>query len=119
MSIVYIAEAGAKLGVEDHCLVVQYADGMKRTLPIETVESITLLTKAQISTSCMESCLRRGIPVSFFAKSGRYFGRLLSTGHVNTELQRKQCALYDTEFALALAKKIIRAKTKNQLTVYR
>ena len=55
--------------------------------------------------------------ISFFAKSGRYFGRLLSTGHVNTELQRKQCALYDTEFALALSKKIIRAKTKNQLTV--
>ena len=63
--------------------------------------------------------MRRGIPVSFFSKSGRYFGRLLSTGHVNTELQRKQCALYDTEFALALSKKIIRAKTKNQLTVLR
>ena len=91
-------------------------NGMKRTLPIETVESITLLTKAQVSTSCIESCLKRGIPVSFFSKNGRYFGRLLSTGHVNTELQRKQCALYDTDFALALARKIIRAKTKNQLT---
>ena len=94
-------------------------NGMKRTLPIETVDSITLLTKAQVSTSCIESCLKRGIPVSFFSKNGRYFGRLLSTGHVNTELQRKQCALYDTDFALALARKIIRAKTKNQLTVLR
>lgn len=77
MSIVYIAEAGTKLGVEEHCLMVQYANGMKRTLPIETVESITLLTKAQVSTSCIESCLKRGIPVSFFSKNGRYFGRLL------------------------------------------
>ena len=119
VSILYVSDAGTELGIEENRIVAHYPDGMKRTIPIETVESITLLTKAHISVPCMEACLKRGISVSFFSKGGRYFGRLLSTGHVNAALQRKQSALYDTPFALALAKRIIHAKTRNQIVVLR
>ena len=52
--------------------------------------------------------------VSYFSKGGKYFGRLISTGHVNVSRQRKQSALYDTEFAATLAMKILCAKIKNQ-----
>ena len=61
--------------------------------------------------------MQRGIPVSYFSKGGKYFGRLISTGHVNVERQRKQCALYDTGFAVELAMKILSAKIKNQSVV--
>lgn len=56
--------------------------------------------------------MERGISVSYFSKGGRYFGRLISTGHVNTERQRKQSALYDTEFAVKIGKKILNAKIR-------
>ena len=67
----------------------------------------------------MERMLSMGIPVSFFSKGGKYFGRLESTGHINADLQRKQSVLYDTDFVLEFSRKIIDAKLKNQLVVMR
>ena len=43
----------------------------------------------------------------------------MSTGHTKLELQRKQCSLYDSPFALKLAQRIIDAKLRNQLVVLR
>lgn len=67
----------------------------------------------------MEECLQRGIAVAYFSKGGRYYGRLMSTGHVKAALQRKQSALYDAPFALQLSRRIIQAKLQNQLVVLR
>ena len=119
MSLVYIADNGATIGVEGNKIKIKYKDGMLRTLPIETVDGITLLGKAQLTTQSMEAFLNKGIPVSFFSKGGKYFGRLLSTGHIKAALQRKQAALYETDFALELSKKLISAKVNNQLVVLR
>lgn len=119
MSLLYINENGAVVGIDGCRCNVKYADGMKRSLPIEFLEAITIMGKSQMTTQCIEECLKRGIPVSYFSKGGVYFGRLQSTGHINVARQRKQCALYDTEFALKLAKKIIDAKLKNQSVVLR
>ncbi len=119
MSLLYINENGAVIGIEGCRCTVKYTDGMKRSLPIESLEAITIMGKSQMTTQCMEECLKRGIPVAFFSKGGAYFGRLQSTGHVNVERQRKQCALYDTEFALELSRRILEAKLKNQSVVLR
>ncbi len=117
MSALYISENGVVLGIDGNRLSIKYKDGLLRTVPIETIEEITLLGKNQLTTQCMEVCMSKGIPVSFFNKGGRYFGRLMSTGHVKAKLQRVQAELYDTEFALGLSKRIISAKINNQVVV--
>lgn len=117
MSIIYITEPETKISVEENRLIAKEENGMLKSVPIQSVEGITFLTRPHISGYAMEQCLILGIPVSFMSKGGRYFGRLLSSGHVSAELQRKQAALYDTDFALNLSKQIIYAKTKNQLVV--
>ena len=117
MSYLYVNENGAVIGVEGSQCTVKYKDGMKRLIPIETLEGITIMGSSQVTTACTEECLKRGISLSYFSKGGTYFGRLQSTGHVNTERQRKQCQLYDSEFAVELARKIISAKLKNQSVV--
>ena len=119
MSVLYIVENGAVLGVEANRLTIKYKDGLLRSLPIETIDGITLIGKNQLTTQCMEVCMSNGIPVSFFSKGGRYFGRLMSTGHIKAALQRKQSQLYDKDFATELSKKIIAAKISNQVTVLR
>ena len=119
LSILYISDPDTKIGFVENRVVATYPDGMEHSLPVESVESITLLTKVQLSTKCMEQCLKRGIPVAFFSKGGHYFGRLVSTGHVNAALQRQQAALYDTPFAIEFSRRIITAKVKNQLVVMR
>lgn len=73
MSILYVSDPDTKIGFAENRVVATYPDGMEHSLPVESVESITLLTKVQLSTKCMEQCLKRGIPVAFFSKgrSGR------------------------------------------------
>ena len=119
MSLLYINDNGAKITTESNRIKVHYQDGMTKSLPIESVESIILLGKSQITTQCMEKCLQNGIPIAFFSKGGSYFGRLMSTGHINAQLQRKQASMYDTSFALELSKRILEAKVHNQLVVLR
>lgn len=119
MSLLYINENGAVIGIDGCRCTIKYADGIKRSLPIESLEAITIMGKSQMTTQCTAECLKRGIPVSYFSKGGVYFGRLQSTGHINVARQRKQCALYDTEFSIKLAKRIIDAKLRNQSVVLR
>lgn len=70
-----------------------------------------------MTTQCVQECLKRGIPVSYYSKGGNYFGKLQSTGHVNAKRQCQQCTLYQSDFAVELSKKIIQAKLKNQMVV--
>ena len=88
MSLLYINENGAVIGIDGCRCTIKYADGMKRSLPIESLEAITIMGKSQMTTQCTEECLKRGIPVSYFSKGGVYFGRLQSTGHINVARQR-------------------------------
>ena len=119
MSLLYINENGATIGIEGNYCTVKQKDESKRLFPIESLDGITIMGQSQMTTQCSEECMQRGIPVSYFSKGGKYFGRLISTGHVNVERQRKQCALYDTDFAVMLAIKILSAKIKNQSVVLR
>jgi CRISPR-associated protein Cas1 len=119
VSVIYISENGAKLGMSENRLTIKPKDGAEKSVPAETVSGIFILGKAELSTPCMEQCLKRGIPVAFFSKGGTYFGRLISTDHVDAELQRAQCTLYETPFAVEFSKRIISAKIINQLTVLR
>ena len=117
MSLLYIDDDKAKLSVHDHRFRIEYSDGLAREIPMEAIDDITILGNAQLTTRCMQICLKRGIDVSFFSKGGSYFGRLQSTGHVNTERQRLQCELYGTPFAINLARQIVKSKIHNQKVV--
>lgn len=117
MSLLFVNENNAVIGIESNRCFVKYSDGMKKIVPIETLESITIMGHAQMTTQCVQECLKRGISVLYYSKGGTYFGRLHSTGHVNAERQRKQSSLYDSQFAIDLAKNIISAKLKNQQVV--
>ncbi len=64
--------------------------------------------------------MKRGISVVFYSINGSYFGRLISTNHVNVARQRMQADLHKNEsFKLAFAKKTLSAKIANQVTVIR
>lgn len=119
MGLLYVNENGAQIGYEANKCVVKYKDGLKKMIPIESLEGITVMGQSQMTAKCTEECLKRGISVAYFSKGGIYFGRVMSTSHINAGRQRKQCALYDSEFAVNLAKRILSAKIKNQGVVLR
>ena len=117
MSVIYVSEPKTKISTEENRIIMDDGEGLKQSFPIESVEGITFLSKAHITVACMEKCLKLGIPVSFMSRGGHYFGRLISTGHINAELQRNQSRLYDSEFSMEFSRRIINAKIRGQLTV--
>lgn len=120
MSYLYVCEQGAAISFAENRFQVKYKNGMLRSIPAEVLEVIEVFGKIQISTQCMEECLKRGINVIYYSTNGAYYGRLISTSHVNVARQRKQAKLGENEsFKLSFAKKIIDAKIKNQIVILR
>lgn len=120
MSYLYVNEQGASIGISDNRFQVKYKDGMVRSIPAETLEVIEVFGKVQLTTQCLEECLKRGVNVLFYSVNGAYYGRLISTTHVNVQRQRRQAELdSNEEFKMNFAKKIIDAKIRNQIVVLR
>jgi len=121
MSFLYVYERAAKIGVVNNCIVIESEkDNMKRTLPIEGVENIIIFGEASLSSNCVKQFMERDINLTWLSSRGRLYGRLESTRNVNIYRQRKQFSCGENnEFCLALAKKIVVAKVKNQITILR
>lgn len=120
MSYLYVCEQGAVIGIAENRFQVKYKDGMVKSIPAETLEMIEIFGKVQISTQCLQECLKKGINIIFYSTTGAYFGRLISTNHVNVQRQRKQGKIDDNfEFKIDFSKKIIGAKINNQIVILR
>lgn len=93
---------------------------MIRTLPIEGIENVIVFGDASLSSSCVRHFMERDINLTWLSTRGKFYGRLESTRNVNIYRQRRQFAsTEDAEFCLALAKRIVNAKVKNQITILR
>lgn len=120
MSYLYVSEQGANIGITNNRIQVKYKDGLVRSIPIETLEVIEVFGNIQITTQCLTECLKIGIDILFYSTKGAYFGRLISTSHVNVQRQRKQAEIgKNEEFKLAFSKRIITAKIRNQIVLLR
>jgi len=119
MGFLYVTEHGCSIHFSGNRFQVLKDDMILQSLPAETLNGICIMSASQMTTRCMEECLMRGIPVSYLSKGGHYFGRLISSTHVDAELQRCQCRLYDSPFSLTLARQIIYAKIHNQSVILR
>lgn len=118
MSTLYICEQGSVLSINGGTFVVDDLKGGIRTIPKETLESIVLFGNISITTPCVQECLKRGIPVSYFSTKGSYFGKLESTSHKSPFRLKKQVFLSENvEFSLEWSKKIISAKIHNQKVI--
>lgn len=65
MSYLYVTEQGATIGISDNRFQVKYKDGLLKSIPTETLEIIEVFGKVQITTQCLEECLKKGINIFF------------------------------------------------------
>ena len=120
MSYLYVSEQGSSISFSGNRFHVKYRDDMVKSIPAETLEVIEVFGNVQITTPCMRECLKRGINIIFYSMHGAYFGRLISTSHVNVSRQRLQAELgRDEQFRIQLSKIIIDAKINNQMVLLR
>lgn len=120
MSLLYVTENGAKIGVSNGKITVLHTNGTTDELPKETVTGISVFGQVQLTAALIRFCLQRGIRISFLSQNGNYYGSLSPTEHMNAERVKKQVYLSDDKmFSLELAKKLIYAKINNQYVVAR
>ncbi len=115
MSCLYITENGARVSVEGGRFNVKCKDGTDRYIPKEAVDSIIIFGNVNLTVPCLRECMERGIAVSLFSTTGRYFGRIESTSHMNAKRLRRQVHMSENENdKLDFSKKIIENKIHNQ-----
>lgn len=120
MSYLYVCEQGAHIGIEENRFEVKFKGRVIESIPAEILEVIEVFGKVQITTQCITECLRRGINILYYSLYGAYYGRLISTNHVNVQRQRKQAELeHNEKFKLDFSRRIINAKIKNQIVILR
>ncbi len=120
MSYLYVCEQGAVIGFEENRFQIKYKNNLLKSIPAESLEVVEIFGKVQMTTPCMEECLKRGVTVVFYSNYGAYYGRLISTNHVNVQLQRRQAEIgKNEEFKLNFSRRIISAKVRNQIVLLR
>lgn len=119
MSFVYITEENAKLQKKGGRYVVGRNLEAIMEIPEEILEGLVLIGRVQVSSEAIVSLLENGVPVTWLSHTGKYYGRLASTCHVDVFRQQKQIQLQKSPFFLLLGKKCIEAKAHNQLTILR
>lgn len=116
MSHVYVMNNGSIIGIDGGKLKITQKDELIRTVPKETVESISVFGNSSLTTPCLQYLMETGIPVSFFSERGKYYGRIESTSHQNVEVLKKQFEVFDDEnFMLKMGRKLVIAKIHNQM----
>ena len=72
MSYLYVCEHGAVIGIEGNRFQVRYKNDLVKSIAAETLEMIEVFGKAQLTTQCIEECLKRGVNVTFYSINGAY-----------------------------------------------
>lgn len=120
MSYLYVCDQGSVVGINANRIQVKNNKILLSSVPVEGLEVIEVFGNVQVTTQCLTECLKRGIMLLFYSTYGAYYGRLVSTNHVNVARQRRQAELdSDEQLKIEFSKKIIDAKIRNQIVILR
>ncbi len=118
MTILYLTSQGSKMSINDNVFVVEEKGGLVKSIPSETLESVVVFGRVELTGACIQRLLSKGIPVTYLGSKGQYYGRLISTSHQNVARLRKQLTLtMDSNYSMIMSKRFISAKIRNQKTV--
>ena len=114
---VFVCESGALLRSRGGRLRVQVGGDDRLNLNFDRVRQIICHGRVGMTTPLLHQVLDRGIDVVLLSDSGRYIGRIASTGHVRSGIRRNQYRRADDrQFCLDLARRIVVAKLTNLRT---
>lgn len=116
----YVQSAGARIGKRGDELVIEERDGAKHEVRMAHTSQVGLFGRVQISTQAIQELCDRGIPIAYFSHGGWLYGITTGMTHKNVELRRLQfSAAEDEARALALARRVVAAKIRNDRTMLR
>jgi CRISPR-associated protein Cas1 len=113
----HVVEPGARVGRSADTLTVELPGKTQppQSFPVEEVGAVVLHGNAQISTQAIHLCASRGIGVHFLSAGGKYVTAAVPDSAAVQRRIRQYRALTDPDAALALARRLARAKIENTL----
>lgn len=115
--ILHILTNGAKVGRKGDRLEVWSPETEEKQLyPVQEIGQVVLHGFAQISTQALRLCADRNLGVHWVSYGGRYMGAWTNgIGSVQRRIRQYQ-ALTNRDFCLALARRLVEAKVRGQLS---
>ncbi|MGI5862876.1 MAG: CRISPR-associated endonuclease Cas4g/Cas1g [Myxococcales bacterium] len=116
----HVLTQGARIGLSGAELVVKLKDEELGRASLPKTSQVSLFGNVQVTTQAMRALLQAGTPVAFFSQAGWFYGSAQGMPHGNVFLRRAQYnAIADPEKALAIVRRLVLAKLRNQRTLVR
>jgi CRISPR-associated protein Cas1 len=112
---VHVMDSRARVGRSAQELVISMPDEEEKRFPVGEVGTVVLHGFAQITTQAIRLCSEEDVGVHWMTLGGGLVGSLAPTAQSAQRHLRQFAALADTERALSLAKRLVRAKVSGQL----
>lgn len=117
---VYVEEQGGYVAKHGECLIVKVHGEKAAEVPMMQMSQLVVFGNVQITTQTVHELCTRDIPICYFTTGGWFYGITRGFGSRNVVLRRAQFRRADDEaFCLALARRIVAAKIRNQRTLLR
>lgn len=116
----YVQDPRARIRRQGLELVIEREEGAPVRARLADISSVVLFGHASITTPALHELLRREIPVAWHSYGGWFIGLTTGLDHRNVELRTAQyAASFDRCRSLALARRFVEAKIRNQRTLLR
>lgn len=118
LNTLYVTTEGAYLARDGETVVVKVKREVKMRLPLVGLDGIVCLARVGCSPQLMHLCSRRGVAISFFSDTGRFWARVQGPVSGNVLLRREQYRRADAPTCAAdLARAFVAAKIANSRAV--
>ncbi len=116
----YVQDPRARIRKQGLELLIEREDEAPVRARLADTSAVVILGYASITTPALHELLRRDIPIAWHSTGGWFLGLTTGLGHRNVELRSAQyAASFDRTRSLALARRFIEAKIRNQRTLLR
>jgi CRISPR-associated protein Cas1 len=112
--VVHVTEEGARVAKNGEQIVVRPREGEPHRFPGRDVSAIVLHGPAQISSQAIHYAVAHDIGIHWLTGGGQYVAGLVPTGGVQRRVRQFE-GLTAPNTALALARRLVKAKIENQV----
>lgn len=115
---VYLNTQGLRVGKSGEVLVVKEKDQVKQEIRMGEICQLNLMGNVQLSTQAVQALCEAGVPVCYFSMGGWFYGITTGLNAKNVFTRQAQFKLAaDEGFSLALARRLVAGKVRNQRTL--
>jgi CRISPR-associated protein Cas1 len=120
MSVLYVNDYGASIGVANERVQVRRERKVVQEMPLLHLERIVLMAPANITQPAIRFLMERGIDIVYLSPNGTFYGQFTRGDGAHVELRLAQFRkFHDRSFRLQLAKTFVAGKIANMLALWR